>query len=246
MRVRRCARSRHRRRVRKSRLASRDGMRRPRHVRSGSRPCSIERRFHRRRRREGSRGQPGRRAMPRERNVKRRSATLGLVVSGHELNGRVGVGVVRLRICEGNSRRNLRRILFSQRTSRASPTRAKRSRTQPRALARRPKGVGRGGARWNRTHRPNPHSKSQKFPAQAARAPCPRSATARRSQAARSAFSAVQPALCSRARSPRIGCTTCSSSRACRQRLERARRCGRMRRSSARSGGAPCARARST
>ena len=51
--------------------------------------------------------------------------------------------------------------------------------TQPRALARRPKGVGRGGRRANRTHRPNPHSESQKFPVPAARAPCRRRASAR-------------------------------------------------------------------
>ena len=64
--------------------------------------------------------------------------------------------------------------------------------TQPRALARRPKGVGRGGRRANRTHRPNPHSESQKFPVPAARAPCRRRASARPTNAARSAFGAVR------------------------------------------------------
>ena len=59
-------------------------------------PCALERRFSRRCRREGLEAQLGRRAMPREQIVEPRSATLGLVGSGHEVNGSVGVTVVRL------------------------------------------------------------------------------------------------------------------------------------------------------
>ena len=106
---------------------------------------------------------------------------------------------------------------FFRRAPRASPTRAQRSRTHTRALARCPEGMWRGERAKSPAPPPHPLSESQNIMTSAATSPCRRSPTARRQTAARSAYDTCSDAPCSRARSSRIGRATCTGWCACRR-----------------------------
>ena len=106
---------------------------------------------------------------------------------------------------------------FFRRAPRASPTRAQRSRTHTRALARCPEGMWRGERAKSPAPPPHPLSESQNIMTSAATSPCRRSPTARRQTAARLAYDTCSDASCSRARSSRIGRATCTGWCACRR-----------------------------